>query len=174
MESPCFERSSDQLMYSTYKYVAPSRIIVPHFASSLIPPPLSLPVRYCTRRPAVIPKGHRSLLGQAFTASGLSFHHVSSSALFSASLSPGPEANVCLILPRHSQQSRHTDLIFHFASSSQIGKVRQASKSILPNTASLSTTCADLHLLVLLPRRIHDVVVRSYLNPFRGGLPLFL
>jgi hypothetical protein len=63
---------------------------------------------------------------------------------------------------------------FLFGSSSQIGKVRQASLSIHPNTTSLVlTTCADLRLLVLLPRRVHDAVVRSSLNSSRGGSPLF-
>jgi hypothetical protein len=90
------------------------------------------------------PRGHQSQLGQAFTACGQSVHHVS--ALFSASPAPGPEANVCLILLRHSQQPSRTYLIFHFGVSSQIGKVRPASQSIRPNTASLSTMCADLRL----------------------------
>jgi hypothetical protein len=112
-------------------------------------------------------KGRRSLLGQAFTASCLSVCHVSPSALFSVSPIPGSEANVCLSL----QRPCHAYLIFLFGSSSQIGKVRQASNH--PNTASVSTTCADPCQLVLLPRRVHDVVVRPSLNPSRGGPPLF-
>lgn len=113
------------------------------------------------------PRGHPSLLGQALTACGLSVHHVS--------LSPSlePEANVCFILLRHSQQTCHTDLISPFGSSSQIGKVRHPSHSIRPNSASLSTMCAYPRLLVLFPRRVHDAVVRSSLNPSRGGQPLF-
>jgi hypothetical protein len=113
------------------------------------------------------------LLEQAFTACGLSFLHVSPSALLSSPLTPEPEANVCPIL--HSSFSTTVSYLspLSFFPSSQIGKVRQASPSICPDAASPSTTRADPRSLVFLPRRVHNAAVRSSLIPSSGGPPLF-
>ncbi len=166
----CFERPSEHLMSSPISS-RPGFRVFPD-------PPLSLPVRFCrsyptTRWPPGLPQGRWSPLGQAYTAFGLSVRHVSPSALFSPSPTPGPEANVCLI--RLSPFSTTVSCLYYLylGSPSQIGKVRQPSQSIRPNTASLSKTRTDQDLLVLLPRRVHNVVVRSSLNPTRGGSPRF-
>ena len=149
MHPSCFERWSDQLMRSPISklpisYRRPTSHVFPD-------PRLSLPVWFCRLYPITCwreesRRDHRSLLWQAFTAYGLSVHHVYPPVLVSVSPTPGPEANVCLDLLRHSQRSSLAYLIFLFGSSSQIGKVRQA--SIHPNTVSVSTTCADPRLSI--------------------------
>jgi hypothetical protein len=117
MHPSCFERWSDQLMRSPISklpisYRRPTSHVFPD-------PRLSLPVWFCrlypiTRWREESRRGHRSLLWQAFTAYGLSVHHVYPSVLVSVSPTPGPEANVCPDLIRHSQ--RRVMLILSFFS----------------------------------------------------------